>query len=133
MENGRQVVGRTGRPMRETAGPPLRVNAVQPVEMSISILRGLASAGYFNSEQLSGMERVLREGEDGVERPRNWLTISEACCYARISRSTLWRYSQSGLILIHRLQGRRLVDQHELEALIAASQNEPQGTSISCS
>lgn len=125
MENGRHVVGSVIRPRLGAIGPPLRVNIAYPVETSISILRELALAGYFNDEQLSAMELVLRKETDAAESRHHWLTIAEACRYARISRTTLWRYSQEGLILIRKLNGRRLVDRQELESLIVAKSDEP--------
>jgi hypothetical protein len=85
--------------------------------VSISLLRGLASAGYFSAEQLSKMELVLRGGPAPLE-DRHWLTIAEACRYARISRASLYRYALDGPINIRKLRGRRLVDQQELELMI---------------
>ena len=124
MENGRQAVGSNGRPMASSVGLPLPGIVAQPLEASISLLRGLASAGYFNAEQLSKMELILRGGTGSTDANHHWLTIAESCRYARISRSTLRRYAQDGLIRIRRLKGRRLVDQHELESMIVAKQDE---------
>jgi hypothetical protein len=92
-------------------------NGAPSIDVSISLLRGLASAGYFSAEQLSKIELVLRGGPAPLE-DRHWLTIAEACRYARVSRTSLHRYAVGGFINIRKLRGRRLVDQQELERLI---------------
>lgn len=87
-------------------------------DMAISALRGLASAGYFSQEQLIKMEVVLN-GEAKEADPR-WLSISEACAYAKFSKSSIWRYHKAGLLTIHRIGGKHLVDASELDLVIRA-------------
>ncbi len=117
MEKHLIAVGEAGRPGSGAAGPPLRADVAQSFELSVSILRGLAFAGYFTPEQLRQMESVLN-GKPAACQRRQWLTLAEACDLARISRTTLWRHSQAGLITVRRIKGRRLVERQELESLI---------------
>jgi excisionase family DNA binding protein len=53
-----------------------------------------------------------------MDTPLPWLTQAEACRYARIGRTTLYRLCQRGVLRARKLGGRTLISRLELDALI---------------
>lgn len=93
-------------------------------EVGVSALRGLASAGYFTQEQLAAMEDALNGKKKDTRAEKQWLTVVEACRHTRLSRTTLWKYCHAGRLTIHRIGGRRLIEQSELDAFMMLDQTE---------
>ena len=87
------------------------------VKTALSVFKGLAAAGYLSPDHLPHLEAVLL-GRPVAKRAIRWLSIAAACKYAKISRSTLWRYKRSGRLSFYDIGGRSLVDRDELNALI---------------
>jgi len=91
-------------------------------DVGISALRGLSSAGYFTPEQLAVMESALRGKEKATPSEKRWLNISEASKYSRLSRTTLWKYTQARRLTIHKIGRRSLIERNELDAFLLEGQ-----------
>lgn len=62
---------------------------------------------------LNGMERTMIEG-----KTPEYLTIKEACQYAKISTTTFHELKKDGLIKVYRLGGKVLVKKREISEMI---------------
>ena len=98
-------------------------------DVGISALRGLSSAGYFTPEQLVAMESALRCKEESKPSGKQWLSISEASRYSKLSRTTLWKYNQTGRLTIHKIGRRCLIERNELDAFLLEGQGSAWGSS----
>jgi excisionase family DNA binding protein len=91
-------------------------------DIGVSALRGLSSAGYFTPEQLAAMESVLRGQKESQPSGKQWLIIGEAGKYSKLSRTTLWKYNQTGRLAIHKIGRRCLIERNELDTFLLEGQ-----------
>lgn len=80
--------------------------------MDAKIIKMLSEMG----QKLDFIEKKMIENE-----PNEYLTIKEACQYAKISTTTFHELKKDGLLKVYRLRGKVLLKKHELAAMIDGS------------
>ena len=60
--------------------------------------------------------RAVREALAEAGASQRWLTLREACRYARVSKNTLRRLIEEGHIVAKRLEGKWIVDRFSIDA-----------------
>ena len=63
---------------------------------------------------------AVREALAEAGVPPRWLTLREACQYARVSKNTLKKLIEEGHITAKRLEGKWIIDRFSIDAFYAS-------------
>lgn len=66
------------------------------------------------------IKEAVREALAEAGASRRWLTMKEACQYARVSKNTLRKLIEEGHITAKRLEGKWIIDRLSIDAFYAS-------------